>query len=752
MILLSRFLVFPRLQSASEKKVGELQLQAAKNSLIDIDRLIDEKIKELKIFSEQKELYSEKDVSSLGENNTQIETAVNKFTTGEWREINVTATNGLRIYSSEKKLIGSNIRDESEIFQEMMYKAVLGQGSVSEAYLDKFDLPTLAVSYPIKNNAGKISGIVIGKLKWDSIQDQLPLSDASVTFVIDDHGTLIATNSLKDRVGIFVNNYSKEPAVAHSLSSNSMSMTTEGVFLQGKTLLSHAKEIGFGEYPGNNWVIGIETPVALIFQEINDSINTALIILSLLTFSVLGSLVIFLIRIIINPIKELNAFVGKISAGDYSARFTAKYSNEIGSFGEVLNRVVERVDQYQKNLEFTINEKTEELQKILLNVKEKNSSLENTKKAMLSLLQDINTEKTNIALQRARIETILASIGDAVFATDVKGKLIIVNDALEKLLGYTKEQVIGEDYREFLMPKNDKTGVSVDIVNSVIGTQNKVELLENYSLEIKDGPPIQVSYTSSPIIDKNGKIFGVIVVVHDMTEERALEKAKDNFLSIAAHQLRTPLGSVRWNLEMLLGGDIEKLGNPTMEVLKQIEESNKRMIDLTNNLLDVSRIDQGRTPNMPENIEIIRVIKDSIKEVEPLSSKNNIFCTVDSAKPEIIAFVDPKKFREVIQNLVSNGVKYNKVGGKLSVGVSLDNDYIKIEIKDTGIGIPEEDQKRITEKFFRAKNAILSETEGTGLGLYVVAAYVESWGGKLTFESKAEVGTTFWITIPIIKK
>jgi PAS domain S-box-containing protein len=752
LILAVRFVVFSGLRSNIEQEIGGPQKETAKNAIQNIDRSINENLQKIKNLSFDLQTALKKEGNAIEINETQILLEVSKFDSATWSEIAIIDLNGKRLFSSEKKLIGTNIRSESEIFQQIIYKANLGDLAVSDVYSDKFGNPIMIISSPIKDSRGDISGAAIGKLNWNQIQLRLPISNNSTFFILNNQGTLIATNKLEDRSGILKDNFSKNAEIQRANAGATIIVADEGLFLKERSLLLYSREEGFEDYSGNNWLLGIEIPATIFFGGTYSAINSAFLLAILFIFIIFAMVIIILIRLVIEPINSLFEFIKKIASGDFSARLIKSSENEIGALGVAVNEMAEKIEGYQRNLEVRIDEKTEELQKTLQTVEEKNSSLENTKKAMLSLLQDINMEKRNIAAQRARTEIILASIGDAVFATDLEGKIIITNDALEKLLGYKREDISGEDFREFLTPLKNNKGDNIDITKEILIKKEPVSILNGFQLISKGGMLIEVSITASPIKDQNEVVFGMIVVAHDMTKERELEKAKDNFLSIAAHQLRTPLGSVRWNLEMLLNDDIEKIGGATKEVLHQIEESNRRMIDLTNNLLDVSRIDQGRVADEPANIEIIKIIKDSFKEVEPTAAKNGISCAVKSQMPEIFAYVDQKKFREVIQNLISNGVKYNIAGGKLDVTVSTKAESIVIDIKDTGIGIPQEEHSQIYGKFFRAKNAILSETEGTGLGLYVVKSYIESWGGKIWFESEKGRGSTFHLTVPLAKK
>ncbi len=244
--------------------------------------------------------------------------------------------------------------------------------------------------------------------------------------------------------------------------------------------------------------------------------------------------------------------------------------------------------------------------------------------------------------------------------------------------------------------------------------------------------------------------MGSIVILPDINKEREIERMKSEFLSVAAHQLRSPLGSIRWGIEMLVEGDLGKIPQKAKETLQQIYTSNQWMITLVNDLLNVSRIDQGRIHDEPELTDHIEIIRAVIKEYELEAFEKKISIKLNAKKDcckKIM--IDPMRFREVIQNLLSNAVKYSRGNGNVIITVDQSELLVKIIVADSGIGIPSRDKKEIFSRFFRASNAVKSKTEGTGLGLFVVKSYVARWGGSIWFESKEGKGTTFYLQFPI---
>lgn len=379
---------------------------------------------------------------------------------------------------------------------------------------------------------------------------------------------------------------------------------------------------------------------------------------------------------------------------------------------------------------------------------ERTSQLEETK---LHLEEKVKKRTIELEQQKQRIETILKSIGDAVFAVDLDCQIIVMNKIAEELSGYTFVEAKGKYYSQIFrfILEETPTIPYMPFVEKVIKNGIIQELKSHTLIARRDGTKIPISDSAAPIMDRDGNITGCVVVFRDATQERELERAKDTFISIAAHQLRTPLGSIRWNIEMLLGGDMGELTPELKETLQYVYENDKRLITLVNDLLNVSRIDQKRIPYEASVVNIIEVINDTIRELDAEAGKKNVRITFDTTgNSSLNLTLDKKRFREVIENLTSNAVKYSKPQCEVKITITSVQDSIQITVADQGIGIPDKDKSNIFSKFFRAENALKSETEGTGLGLFVVKSFVENLGGTVWFESIENKGTTFFIKLP----
>ena len=242
----------------------------------------------------------------------------------------------------------------------------------------------------------------------------------------------------------------------------------------------------------------------------------------------------------------------------------------------------------------------------------------------------------------------------------------------------------------------------------------------------------------------------IVVTFIDLTEYKKIDQMKTEFVSLASHQLRTPLGGLRWTLEMLINGDLGKLPTEAKGALDRVYDSNQYLIQLVNDLLNISRIEQQKIYSQPRIVDIRKIITESIStaigEAQPQLKKLIHINYKGGAISKIK--VDKNLLKQVIVNLLANAVKYSFMGEKITLEIKKAKDHLQIKISNKGIGIPKEDQVKIFTKLFRAGNALKHKTKGSGLGLYVVKSYVESWGGRVWFDSKPDKGTNFYFTIP----
>lgn len=245
----------------------------------------------------------------------------------------------------------------------------------------------------------------------------------------------------------------------------------------------------------------------------------------------------------------------------------------------------------------------------------------------------------------------------------------------------------------------------------------------------------------------------IFIISHSVTEGfdklAQANKMKTEFIGIVSHQLRAPLSGMRWSLNLLKDGPCNPTDTTTL--IELIKESTERMIKLVNDLLDVSRIEMGKNNFIPRQTNLHVLIQKIINNSALFARANNISLQLEAPETLSNVYTDPDKISLVIQNLIDNAIKYTKGQGEVKTILQEKKNFIKVAIKDTGVGIPKFQQKHIFQKFFRSDNIMKHQTIGTGLGLFIAKAVIEQSNGQIWFESEEGKGTTFYFTLPIYK-
>ena len=348
-----------------------------------------------------------------------------------------------------------------------------------------------------------------------------------------------------------------------------------------------------------------------------------------------------------------------------------------------------------------------------------------------------NTRKFSQAVEAAT---------DPIAIITPSGNVTYANDARSALLGLQRNDMIG---RHMLAPYREKTAkMEIAKLNNAL-RGGRAFSSENFIGERTDGSIFEAAISVFPVREKGVVVF-FTSLEQDITKRKNIDRAKTEFVSLASHQLRTPLTVIRWHSEMLLKGQRYQLADAVRKYVLEIYNANRRMIQMINALLNVSRIDLGVFTINPRPTDLTALMESVIKEMAPqiISKQLHIAKHFGRGLPEVA--VDTELFRMVFQNLISNAVKYTSAGGAISVSIAHEGEHITFSVSDDGIGIPKAQQPRVFSKLFRADNARETEPDGTGLGLYVVRAVMEASGGTIRFESDERKGTTFYGIIPMI--
>lgn len=248
------------------------------------------------------------------------------------------------------------------------------------------------------------------------------------------------------------------------------------------------------------------------------------------------------------------------------------------------------------------------------------------------------------------------------------------------------------------------------------------------------------------------RFFNAMVEKFAETQERnlALSRIKSQFVSVAAHQLRTPLSELKWTMRLLLDEDVGNLSLEQQKYLERGYQTNEHMIELVNDLLDVSRIEEGKFGFTFREVFITEVVKKAVGKITLEAQQQDIKITTKIQVPETLKLIaDPERLHTALVNMLENAVRYNNEGGEVVVTMELENEFVRVSIEDTGIGIPEPEADKIFSKFYRAANALRRETEGSGLGLFIAQNIINRHGGKVWFKSLENKGTSIFFTLPI---
>jgi PAS domain S-box-containing protein len=368
--------------------------------------------------------------------------------------------------------------------------------------------------------------------------------------------------------------------------------------------------------------------------------------------------------------------------------------------------------------------------------------LEESRRALLNILEDAQESKILAETEKDKISTIVANLYDGLLVFDKDNKLILLNPQAETLLGIKAQDILGKTFSElYLFP-------ALKPLLETIAFEGKRISRKEFS--IKPGLTLEIS--SIPLLrQKEGTDLGDLIILHDVTREKLVERMKTEFVSVAAHQLRTPLSVIKWTLKMILDRELGEINKDQEDFLQKIYQSNQRMISLINDLLNVARIEEGRYlfKTTPTNFEQIvqSVIESSKREIDIKKIKLKFEKPASQSR----VLVDIEKITLVVQNLLDNAIKYTPEGGEVTISLRYDTKELEFSIKDTGIGIPKDQQERVFSRFFRATNAIKRETEGSGLGLFIVKNIIDAHGGRIWFDSEEGRGSTFYFTLPLEK-
>jgi PAS domain S-box-containing protein len=349
-----------------------------------------------------------------------------------------------------------------------------------------------------------------------------------------------------------------------------------------------------------------------------------------------------------------------------------------------------------------------------------------------------------VEAQRAHLAQLFDSALDAIVIADVRGNIVSWNKAAQHIFDYRPEEVVGKSLA-LLIPERYREAHESSLRR--MGSTGEPHLIrktmEAHALQ-KGGREIPVELSLVTLKTVEGTYYSSFI--RDITARKQAEQMKADFVSFATHQLRTPLAGIKWMLE-LAAQDPEMVAE-TRSYIQDAQASNERLIGLVNDLLAASRLERGKLTVAPEEVRLEELTRSVLHDLAPVIAEKRHRVAVEAAGGVSPAWADPQLLRQVVLNLLSNAVKYTPLGGEIAIRTQQEGTAVCWVIQDNGIGIPKEAQRHLFEKFYRAENVQKMETEGTGLGLYLVRLIVEQCGGSVCCESEEGKGSTFFLTLP----
>ncbi|EGA91235.1 two-component sensor histidine kinase [Planococcus donghaensis MPA1U2] len=432
----------------------------------------------------------------------------------------------------------------------------------------------------------------------------------------------------------------------------------------------------------------VEAEIENVYDQMDD-INSILAVGTTISLVITAILGILVAQTISRPIADMRRQAQAMAKGNFSRKVRVYSDDEIGQLARAFNHLTNRLQESQQSTES----------------------------------------------ERRKLASVLSNMTDGVLSTDRRGRIILINDPALQLLNVSRETVINRPVTSVLGLEEEYT------------FENLIDMKESVTLDLSSYEQSTLLRTTFSVIQKEtGFVNGLIAVLHDNTEQEKIDIERREFVANVSHELRTPLTTMRSYLEALADGAWQ---DPDLapNFLNVTQTETERMIRLVNDLLKLSKMDSSETELSKEMVEF-NVFFNRIIDRFEMSKSHKVNFMRQLPKEQYFVEIDPDKLTQVIDNIISNALKYSPEGGKVRFNMTVEEGYLLIQISDEGMGIPKENVDRIFDRFYRVDRARSREMGGTGLGLAISKEMINAHGGVIWAESKLGKGTSIFFTLP----
>lgn len=381
--------------------------------------------------------------------------------------------------------------------------------------------------------------------------------------------------------------------------------------------------------------------------------------------------------------------------------------------------------------------------------------------AVLIAINSYYLAKTRFILnfEKKRNKYVFDNLSEGIITYDKNFKILSINKAAQIITSLKEEEVLNKIITPELA-RDSKLALLVQIIFPslapvVIKKSEGSSYPQVVRINFQEPRELYLEITTTLIFDENNKQIGFAKIIRDRSREIELSRSKSEFITIAAHQLRTPLSGIKWTSEMLLNQELGQLNPQQLDGLKQINDNTGKLVELVDDLLDVSKIEEGKFGYVFEKADLIKIIEEVVTAHQEMAKQYKVKIVFNKPSTNLpLILMDKDKISIVIQNLIENAIKYNVENGEVRINVELlkDKPFIQVSVEDTGIGISQKDLVKLFTKFFRSQDTLKKETSGSGLGLYISKNIIKRHGGEIWANSIEKRGSTFYFVLPTDEK